>query len=164
MAKKLNTVTESNPNWENDLLKQLKRLEKNAVAVGIHADAGAHKESDGSTVAEIGFYNEYGTSKIPERSFMRSTLKEKIKQYQAELAKVARSAINKPSSVRVNMGKVGQMVSNDIQNKIVSLRTPPNAEITIAKKRTTNPLIDTGQMVNSIKWKYLKDKVTKADD
>jgi hypothetical protein len=164
MAKKMNTVTESDPNWDRELLKQLKRLEKNAVAVGIHADSGSHEESAGATVAEVGFYNEYGTAKIPERSFMRSTLKEKVKQYQAALKKVAKSAINNPSSARVNMGKVGQIVSNDIQNKIVSLRTPPNAKGTIAKKGTTNPLIASGQMVNSIKWKYLKEKVTKADD
>lgn len=164
MAKKINTVYGGDGAGLDKLKKQFGKIEKYAVAVGIHEDAGEHSESNGATVAEVGMFNEYGTPTSPERSFMRSTLREKLKQYRVALAKIAKSAINKPITAKTNMGKLGQMAANDIQNKIVSLRTPPNAESTIAKKKTTNPLIASSQMVNSIKWKYLNEKVTKADD
>lgn len=164
MAKKINRVYGGDGAGLDKLKKQLGALEKNAVAVGIHEDAGEHKESEGATVSEVGMFNEYGTPTSPERSFMRSTLREKLKQYRIALVKIAKSAIDKPITAKTNMGKLGQMAANDIQNKIVSLRTPPNAESTIAKKKTTNPLIDTGQLINSIKWKYLNEPVTKADD
>lgn len=164
MAKKMNAVYGGDGAGLDKLKKQLGILEKNAVAVGIHEDAGEYEGGNGTTVAEAAVFNEYGTPTIPERSFMRSNLREKLKQYRIALAKIAKSAIDKPVTAKTNMGKLGQMAANDIQNKIVSLRTPPNAESTIAKKKTTNPLIDTGQLVNSIKWKYLNEKATKADD
>lgn len=165
MAKKVNTIYQSNSKWPEDLAKHFKKLEQDAIAVGIHEDAGKHKKSDGYTVAQIGAINEYGSDgeRIPERSFIRSTLGENQKTYKKHLIKALRRIMSGATG-RQFMGRLGQLVQNDIQNKIVSLRTPPNAESTIAKKKTTNPLVDTGQLVNSIKWKYLKKPVTKADD
>ena len=44
----------------------------------------------------------------------------------------------------------------DVQQAIVQLKSPPNAQSTIDKKKSDNPLIDTGQLVSSIRWAYVK--------
>ena len=119
------------------------------VDVGI-IDAGKHPSGD-MTVAEIGFINEFGTSKIPERPFIRSTLRIKkreiIRQQKQLLKKIVDGKLNTTKA----LGILGLFVADEIRKRIVALRTPPNAPATIAaKKGKSNPLIDEGQLKNSI--------------
>ena len=54
--------------------KLFKRLsEKGSVDVGILTGEGQHEESD-LTIAEVGFFHEFGSVRAPERSFIRSTI------------------------------------------------------------------------------------------
>lgn len=132
----------------------LRRLKRQSVTVGVHRSAGAHKES-GTTVAEIGAFNEFGTDTIPERSFLRSTMDEEKKKYINIMGKVARNAANGKEPVERGMGKLGRQAQQDVQAKIVAIRTPPNAESTKAQKKgADNPLIDTGQLLQSIRWAF----------
>jgi hypothetical protein len=63
-----NKLVIRNPNAIRDIQR---RIGAHAVAVGVHSDAGAHKDEQGhataTTVAEIYWWNEFGTSRIPER-------------------------------------------------------------------------------------------------
>ncbi|MGL4250956.1 MAG: hypothetical protein ACRDCI_11810 [Plesiomonas shigelloides] len=93
---------------------------------------------------------------IPERSFFRTTLDANQKKYQATLRKVVKRAIEgNGGDPKVMMGKFGRQVQNDIQAKIVEIKDPPNKPATIKRKKSDNPLVDTGQMLGSIKWEYL---------
>jgi hypothetical protein len=122
--------------------------EPGTVDVGI-IDAGSHDSGD-LTVAQIGFANEFGTVIIPERSFMRSTIVEK----KNEIIALQRELLSKISSGDMQLvtalGLVGEKVSDDVKQKITSIRTPPNSPMTIERKGSSNPLIDTGQLRNSI--------------
>lgn len=135
----------------------IKRIQDSAVTVGIHSDAGMHDESDGVTVAEIGAVNEFGSrdGHIHERSFMRSTINENRSVYTDAIAKIAKSAIQGKRDARDGMGLLGRKAEGDIKKKIRDIKEPGNADSTIAaKKGIDNPLVDSGQMVNSIRWKY----------
>lgn len=139
------------------LAEVLKRVRDSAVSVGIHADAGVHDNADGATVAQIGAYNEFGTETIPERSFLRSTMADKRAEYTRNINKIVKSALSGKRDARQGMGLLGRQAENDIKLTIRNLMTPPNAESTIrAKKGANNPLIDTGQMLNSIRWQYIE--------
>lgn len=163
MAQKINTVSVSGQGLKG-VQQHIKRLEKLAVSVGIHEDVGEHDKGE-STVAQIGAWNEYGAKHTPERSFMRSTINKKLRSYRQLLARVLRRAIEKPSTAARNMGKVGQTVKQDVQSTIVAIRQPENAESTKRnKKGVDNPLIDSGQMLQSIHWHFLKKPVDKEDD
>lgn len=118
------------------------------VDVGI-IDAGEHRSGD-QTVAEIGFQHEFGTARIPERSFMRSTTVAKKKDIIALQKKLLKSISDGSMEVPQALGLVGDMVSGLIREKIVAIRTPPNSQATISRKGSSNPLIDTGQLKNSI--------------
>lgn len=118
------------------------------VDVGI-IDAGKHDDSD-LTVASIGYAHEYGVG-VPERSFMRSTIREKkratVKLQTKLLKKVQAGTMSQDRA----LGILGDAFRGWIEEKIESIKTPPNAPSTLAMKAPkTNPLIDTGQLHTSI--------------
>ena len=120
------------------------------VDVGI-IDAGEHDSGD-DTVAQVGFANEFGTATIPERSFMRSTFIEKkeeiVKLKKALLKKITAGDI----SLNTALGLLGEKASDLIAQKIIKLKEPPNSPATIARKGSSNPLVDTGQLHKSITY------------
>jgi len=120
------------------------------VDVGI-IDAGEHPSGD-ITVAGIGFAHEYGTATLPERSFMRSTIQGKKKNIIALQKKLLGQIVKGNMKVETGLGLLGEFMSDLITKKIVSISDPPNTPETIARKGSSNPLIDTGQMKNSITY------------
>ena len=54
------------------------------------------------------------------------------------------------------LGLVGSFVASLISKKIVDIKSPPNSPKTIEDKKSSNPLIDTGQLKNSITWEVNK--------
>ena len=112
-------------------------------------DAGEHPSGD-ATVAQIGFWNEFGTTRIPERSFMRSTIKDKKKDIVALQKGLLKKIVKGDMEVETGLGLVGEKMSDFIRQKIVDISSPPNTPFTISKKGSSNPLIDTGQLKNSI--------------
>lgn len=153
-----NRLVIRNPNAIADIRKRMADV---AISVGVQGDAGIHKDEDGqssgTTVAEIYYWNEFGTSRIPERPTLRPTfIKEKVK-YIGIMAKISARAMNEPGyNMKQAMGKLGEVAQQDIQSAIVELKTPPNAQSTIDAKGSDNPLVDTGQLVSSIRWAYVK--------
>lgn len=152
------------------------RLQKAAITVGIHADVGSHRaegeeDSSGTTVAMIYFWNEFGTEPnkeknhpgIPERPTLRPTMRKERVKYQLIMGKIAANVMTKKAGMGVKrqMGLLGTVAEGDLKKAIVDLSAPPNAESTIARKGSSNPLIDTGQMLNSIRWAYVDEKLNK---
>lgn len=129
----------------------LKRVKiPGTVDTGI-IDAGKHVTGD-ITVAGIGYAHEYGTATLPERSFMRSTIKEKKKDIIALQKKLLKQIINGKMKVETGLGLLGEFMADTIRQKIVSISSPPNTQATIDAKGSSNPLIDTGQLKNSITY------------
>lgn len=145
------------------VMRALKSMERDAVSVGVHESAGNHKDEDGqdsgATVAEIAAFNEYGTPTIPERPALRQAIEQNRKKYFGQLNRILGRIIENPTMSRNLMGKIGTVVQNDMQKSIVELSSPPNSDSTIAAKNSSNPLIDTGQYVNSVRWEYLNKPV-----
>lgn len=136
----------------------LKRVQDSAITVGIHKTEGAHKGSDGATVVEVGTYNEYGTERIPERSFLRSTVNRNLPGYKGRMKDAYLGALRGTSmNLRAAMSFIGGDVADDIRKTIIEFTDPPNAPSTIKAKGRDDPLVDTGQMRDSIKWKYAND-------
>lgn len=141
----------------DDYFKKIKGISNNAISIGIHKSAGSHDNSD-LTVAQVAAYNEFGARGVPERSFMRSTMRENRIEYTLIISRIIkRISSGSGGNYKNAMGKVGMRIQNDIQRKIVDIKTPPNAQSTIDRKKSSNPLIDTGQMVNSVRWEYVKN-------
>ncbi|MCK5603146.1 hypothetical protein KAR91_14790 [Candidatus Pacearchaeota archaeon] len=149
-----NKVTRKGPGVKA-LIKRLRN--PGTVEVGI-IDAGPHQKSEDMTVATIGFVHEFGSTdgNILERSFLRSTITGDRKDILALNKKLLKSIINGSMKVPHALGLLGDFVADKVSQKIVKLRTPPNKAATIRAKGSSNPLVDTGQLKNSITWEVNK--------
>ncbi len=126
-------------------LRELSGIEGPDVLVGVRA------ASAGADQVIIAASNEFGTNTSPERSYLRSTVEENRNRYLDELEQAVIDLISGFSTRgRIRLKRLGLRAVEDVQRKIVDLKVPPNAPSTIAAKGSTNPLIDTGRMRQSI--------------
>ena len=106
-------------------------------------------------VATVAAWNEFGTrTGIPARPFFSQG----IEASKTDVKKIFRQHIDpKTMTPTTRVGKLaGEAVKGHIQEKIVALKTPPNAPATIEKKQSSNPLINTSVMINSVDYKINK--------
>ena len=89
---------------------------------------------------------------IPERSFMRSTLKKKKKEIIALQKKLLVKIRKGELSVNDALGLIGEFTAAAMSQRLVNLKSPANKPATIKKKGSSNPLVDTGQTKNSITY------------
>lgn len=89
---------------------------------------------------------------IPERSFVRSTFDEKADEIEEKAKDVIVAAVNR-TDVNKALNLAGQYIEGEIKKKIGNGPFVPNAPATIRKKKSSNPLIDTGHMRQSVRYK-----------
>jgi hypothetical protein len=128
-----------------------KRLEKGHVNVGVLKKAGKHEGSD-LTVAQVGLYNEFGTATIPERSFIRSTIEEKSREIKKVSQTQYKKVLNGDIDLNKGLGILGVFVQGLIQEKFTNNNWLPNVPSTIISKGSSKPLINTGQLRQSISF------------
>lgn len=133
--------------------KALLKLKKKEIKVGIHEGAGKNAKT-GTLIVDYAIANEYGTNKIPERSFMRSTYEEKEKQWNKALDRIVGGIVEGDvNNIEQKISFVAEQMVNDIKDKIDSNIPPPLSEATIKRKGSSKTLIDTGIMKTSITYK-----------
>lgn len=115
-----------------------------SVRVGVLENA---TYPDGTPVAMVAFWNEYGTRTSPVRAFFRTTVSEQKKNWVLSVQNLMKMH-NDPKRV---MGLIGVHMQEQIVQSINIWSDPPNSAYTIAKKGSSKPLIETGLMMRSIK-------------
>ena len=122
-----------------------KYKEMNAsVRVGVLENA---TYPDGTPVAMVAFWNEYGTRTSPVRAFFRTTVSENKKNWVLSVQNLMKMH-NDPKQV---MGLIGVHMQEQIVQSINTWSDPPNSAYTIAKKGFDKPLVERGIMMRSIK-------------
>lgn len=91
--------------------------------------------------------------KIPERSFLRAGHDEYINEVMQKAEKSMGRVIEGKMSTQQYLDEVGQMLSTKIQKYARELSSPPNASVTTENKGSSNPLEDTGDMINGITYR-----------
>lgn len=102
---------------------------------------------DGTPVAMVAFWNEYGTRTSPVRAFFRTTVSENKKNWVLSVQNLMKIH-NDPKQV---MGLIGVHMQEQIVQSINTWSDPPNSAYTIAKKGFDKPLVETGLLMRSIK-------------
>lgn len=139
-----------------DKLRQRLVGDNKVVHVGI--PEGKHEE-DGTPVAMIAAVHEFGSpsQEIPERPFLRITPVKHREKYvrlnRINLVKMLRGQ----TTVENALGQLGEMAKGDVQQEIRNGNFAPLKAETIRRKGSSRPLIDSGQMVQSVSWE-LGDK------
>ena len=107
-----------------------------------------------SELAEIATIHEWGAPRanIPQRSFVGATAHERHAELAAVMARVVRALIARKLDERRGLEIVGAWTANAIKARIVSGPFVPLKPRTIARKGSDKPLIDTGQLKNSVSF------------
>lgn len=143
----------------NRWITEAKKNRKPFIKVGILSGTGEHpKGKHGQTMAEVGWWNEFGTETIPERPFLRTGLREKITKYRMILNNGMKKILVGSMSSEQVLGILGVAAVADVQMKIIAIQSPPNAPSTVAQKGSSSPLQDTGALRQHISWAILKGK------
>lgn len=117
-------------------------------------DGGLH---GGLTNVELAMIHEYGAPRanppLPERSFIRSGFNQNYPEYVRMLTKLMPQIYDRKITPNKALGILGARMSADMKNVITQGdELEPNKPSTIAAKGSSRPLVDTGQLVNSITW------------
>jgi hypothetical protein len=146
------------------ILQDIASLDDTVVFVGIRQEKGMDEDGD-ITVAGYATVNEFGSEdgRVPERSFLRSTVDENEAKYQGLLAAQVGLVLEGKLTPDKALMSLGERAVADVQMKIRSNIPPANAESTYRKIKVglakgthgSGPkvtLIDTGRMRQSIDY------------
>ena len=140
-------------------LAALKDLDKGPDRVKVGWPAGTP-----GGILERAVFNEMGTKTIPERPALRNAMRANRSKYQRAIKAEMRSLLKtieaggSISGAKVGiMSRLGILGQGDVQSEITSLQSPPNAPSTIARKKSSNPLIETGQMRAAVSWQLIEE-------
>ena len=154
-----------------ELIKSLNDLKSKSIKVGIFGEDDSH-------ILMIANVHEYGASitvtpkmrgwfmyqgyflspnttqiNIPERSFMRSGYDNNKKELERLCLKGVKKILASKIDATQAMELIGTWLVSKIQSHLRDLKSPPNAQMTVDLKKSSNPLIDTGRLIQSITYK-----------
>ena len=133
-----------------DLLSRLQSLDGTELTVGIQGEV-APGDVGLPEMVEIATTHEFGLG-VPMRPFLRTSLRKKGKRWARGLREVARRwTRGEYSQSERAMRRVAVVAVGDVQATIRDENWVPNSPATIARKGSDKPLIDTGQLRQSIR-------------
>lgn len=121
------------------------------VAIGVLGST-AGKSHGATTLYDVAAANEFGTSRIPERSFLRATLDLHHAKVVAFCKKQGALVVRGEITNETALERIGLFVQGLIQARIAAGIAPANAPSTISAKGSSKPLIDSGQLRSSITY------------
>lgn len=104
-------------------------------------------------VAEYAAKNEFGSysEHIPSRPFMRTTfVGDRMTAIQKVAQKIFTEIAETNRGAKEALEKLGLYISQQVRQNIVKGQFAPNSPVTIARKLSSKPLIDTKTMSNAI--------------
>lgn len=161
----MTTESRKHPAWY--VLQRLGKKKANRyVNVGILSSDFKNPKIDGDgtepiTLGEVAVIQEFGDGKIPERSFLRSTFRKNRRDWRRFAFDQIREVLRGNITEEQMLNRLGLKIQADIRGTIVAGINPPLSPITIElrkKKRgtaSTKPLVDTGQLLNSINYEVV---------
>lgn len=131
----------------------------------VEPSAEAPHKGSALTVAQIATIHEYGSEdgRIPPRSFIRGTLIQESQAIQGAISSLLKSVLFQKLNVETALGRLGLFAVSLIKNRITNEHIPPELSPATIKAKTRDgkkgdvPLVDTGQMLNSIRHHVVMD-------
>lgn len=136
------------------VLERYRSLDGLTVTVGIQGtpDLTAAGDATATELVRIAAANEYGTETIPPRPFLRTALKRNRRRWSNLLDKaILPTAEGRPKEAIRVLRLLGVVMVADVQTTLRGGPWIPNAPRTIKAKGSSLPLVDSGQLVGSIR-------------
>lgn len=101
---------------------------------------------NGTNVKDVALYQEFGTSRIPARPFLRPAYNNNIDRWKEYIY----SGLRRGEALEQLLNAVGSMGAGEVKREIKAITAPP-----LKKRRKdggTKPLVDTGLLLASITY------------
>lgn len=140
------TILQKNPGWLKDLQKRYKSRKQLAIGYPIGTKGTSTNYPDGTSVLLVAAANNFGAPSrgIPARDFMDKGAVSALEK----TGPIAEALIPALNAGKITMdqvlAKLGPVAVAAFQQAIIDFDEPPNAPSTIAAKGSSNPLVDTG--------------------
>jgi hypothetical protein len=149
------------------IIKQIERLGKTTVLVGIPAEKNQRKTDTRINNAALGYIQETGSpaAHIPPRPFLRPGVDSSRNEWLPKLEAAGRAASNGENFDRL-LREAGELAVRAVKRRIQAGIPPPLSPETVRRRRRrtpgskyrrkaltpadVTPLIDTGSLINSI--------------
>ena len=152
-------IEQKNPGW----LERLKKRYKDNKVLAIGYPKGTSGTStmypDGQPVVLVAATNNFGSKSrgMPARPFMTLAAEPALKAVSPFQEKAVKSLNEGKTTKEKILDISGSIAVGIFQDTITQLSTPANAESTIKAKKSSNPLIDTGLMRQTLTY-VVRDK------
>lgn len=90
---------------------------------------------------------------IPERSFLRTGHDQNVDRIINQTERALGQVLAGKMTIDDMLDLYGQQMATAIKKYIRDLQSPPNHPYTVEQKGSSNPLVDTGQLIESIEWR-----------
>lgn len=135
-------------------IQELEKLMDSVVCCGFQS--GQDPYEDGTDLVSVVAYNEFGTSDIPARPFMKQSWENHAQEINEFVAQSIAQVQNGATAEKV-CAQAGAFGVGVIQEEILNGNFEPNAPSTVRKKKSDHPLIDTGHMRQSVHYVVRKE-------
>ena len=156
MAKSITANVTGGSALERHLREIERRLGRGAhVRVGFLESAtypSKGKTSKVLPVAQVGFWNEFGTVTSSERPFMRTMVERKTPRWGVSLGNLLRA--NHYDAEKA-LALMGEGIKGQLVRSIAEWSAPPNAPRTVARKGFNKPLVETALMMRSVDYQVV---------
>ena len=155
-------VTNKDEGWDALKDRVLKLSTAGAYSlVGVQGQqaSSAHRKAAPMTVVDLAVVHEFGAVirtrsgseiVIPQRSFIRATIDEHAPKLQRTASALGQGVLIGKFQTGQALELLGQQGVGLIKQRIANGIPPRNADSTIARKKSSTPLVDTGQLRGSI--------------
>lgn len=144
-------TVQKNPEFLKELKKRAQEIARKKIAVGFPKGRlnAPHYEPEGNepgpSIIDVAIWNNFGIG-VPRRDFMTPAT-QKWEPFCEETVEALKEDII-AGNINIDdvLGILGQKGADLISDEIIALREPPNSPVTIARKKSSNPLVDSGDM------------------
>lgn len=149
--------------WEQ-VKKRLLTSSQNQLDIGFFREDQYGSDNNNLNVAAVAAWNEFGDARwsvnIPPRPFMRTGLGNYVTTtaFKKILAGELKLVFSGKRTINKVYDSIGKVLTEKVQETILELNDPPNAPSTVERKGFNDPLIDTGFMYDSVKYKIRKSR------
>lgn len=104
---------------------------------------------DGTPVAAVAAFQDFGTRSIPPRPFFRNMVRRRSGGWPNGIATQLRQT---GYNVTRTLELTGSVIQGQLKQSIIETNAPPLAPSTIRRKGFAKPLIETSHMINSVDY------------
>jgi hypothetical protein len=132
-------------------MRRLSTLDGVRVTAGVQGQGDATpQDGDGANLLEIAATNEFGSDdgRVPSRPWLRTSLDRHRAKWSRGAARVP-AAMTAGGTGEQELRQLGVVMAGDVRETLLDGPWEPNAPMTIERKGSDQPLVDTGRLAQS---------------